>query len=117
MKRILILLVLALLCSVPLFSQKRQLAPVFPGGTAQLRKELVKNLKKEFRDFADHPTTFRVNFSVTKKGRPVNGSAPGSFDKKVQKKIAKAVRRLPRFKPGTANGIATVSDVSIEIEL
>jgi len=117
MKRIVLLLVGALLISATLFSQKRQIAPVFPGGTAQLRKELLKNLEKEFKDFGDHPETLRINFSVTKRGKSFNGSAPGITDPKVQKKIAKAVRRLPRFKPGKANGVAIVSDISIEVEL
>jgi len=83
----------------------------------QLRKELVKNLQKEFSDFRDHPSTIRVNFSINRRGRPFNGSAPGLDDYRVQKKIARAVRRLPRFKPGSANGIIIVSDVSIEVEL
>lgn len=117
MKRIMFLMVPALLISVTLFSQKRQIAPVFPGGITELRKELIKNLNKEFKDLEEHPGTFRINFSVTKRGKSFNGSAPGVTDPKVIKKIAKAVRRLPRFKPGYANGEAVVSDISIEIEL
>jgi len=117
MKRIILLLVGALLISATLFSQKRQIAPVFPGGTAQLRIELLKNLEKEFKDFGEHPENLRINFSVTKRGKSFNGSAPGITDPKVQKKIARAVRRLPRFKPGKANGVAIVSDISIEVEL
>ena len=100
-----------------LFSQKRQIAPQFPGGVANLKEQLTRNLRREFKDFEDHPQTLRINFSVTEKGKSFNGTAPGFIDQKVQKKIARAVRRLPRFKPGKADGIAITSDVSIEIEL
>ncbi len=117
MKRFVIYSICFLLCSVYGFSQKRQIGPQFPGGIQELRKGLKENLKKEFKDFEEHPATVRINFSVTKKGRPFNGSAPDFTDPKVQKKIAKAVRRLPRFKPGSANGVAILSDISIEIDL
>ena len=117
MKNIFILLVLVFFNLIPLFSQKRQIAPVFPGGVNQLKTELINNLRKEFKDYKDHPSTIRINFSVTKRGRPINGTAPQFDDRIVQKKIAKAVRRLPRFKPGSANGKAITSDMSIEVML
>ena len=117
MKKIAVLWALIFFNIVPLFSQKLQIAPVFPGGVNQLKTELIKNLRKEFKDFKDHPSTIRINFSVTKRGRPVNGTAPQFDDSIVQKKIAKAVRKLPRFKPGSANGKVIISDVSIEVKL
>lgn len=117
MKRFIILWTLFVFSFIPLLSQNRQVSPVFPGGVVQLKAQLTKTIRKEFRDYQEHPSTIRINFSVTKKGRPFNGTAPQIKDVKVQRKIAKAIRKLPRFTPGTADGQAIVSDVSIEIEL
>ena len=98
--------------------QKRQIAPLFPGGVSELRKELYYNLNRSSGEAGTSgPISFRLNFSVDKRGKAYNATLSGIDDPILMKRVTKAVKKLSRFKPGLANGKPIRSDMSIELVL
>ncbi|MBP1671614.1 MAG: hypothetical protein H6Q22_1186 [Bacteroidetes bacterium] len=98
--------------------QNRQIAPLFPGGVSELKKELYSNLNRKSKgEKISYPVSFRLNFSVDKRGKAFNASIYGIDDPVLMKRVSKAVKKLSRFKPGRANGEPIRCDVSIELDL
>lgn len=118
MARYLITIFLVLSITTLCQGQKRQISPQYPGGVSELKKDLYYNLKRSSgKTSTAHPVSFRLNFSVDKRGKAFNAQISGIENPDLEKRVAKAVKKLSRFKPGIANGKKIRCDMSIEIEL
>jgi len=109
---------LALFIATLCLGQNRQIAPLFPRGVSELKKELYHNLSRKSKgEKISYPVSFRLNFSVDKRGKAYNADIYGIDDPVLMKRVSKAVKKLSRFKPGLANGEPIRCDVSIELDL